>query len=458
MRKNLVKGMAALCMCAAFVSCSHDTDFEASNQEFTVENLKNEYKAAFEQKYGEVAPNQSWDFTTKIGGSKVRTRGGQIVNDEMEFLGNNFFDYCQKDLKVIQKLFETREDISFTNQKFKYSGKNYYASGSATMKTWNDYFSVKLYPSFACAKASIKDDYWHLGFSYNNSDAQDMIANIEVKGLGPYSKADHWYDALSGTLEHATGRVIDTRPALGAQNVYWCAYTILDGTDEATVAANNATMANLQAKRITDYREIEVTRDGKTRTYWGFDCDQDGSYSDIICLVEDYIPPTPIVKRYLIEDLGSIGDFDFNDIVVDVKQEVNGTQTATIRAMGGTLDFTLTIGNTSWTKRTDGALLDPKVEITDMVNTKFGEVDYSKSIATFTVTGWRPDDNNITVVVRDLQLKEKTNIGTLEITFPKEGDVPMIVACEESVDWMYEQESVPEWWYNPNAPRPTIEQ
>ena len=200
-----------------------------------------------------------------------------------------------------------------------------------------------------------------------------------------------------------------------------------------------------------------MTREGKTRTYWGFDCDQDGSYSDIICLVEEYIPPVATVKRYLIEDLGSIGDFDFNDIVVDVKQEVDGTQTATIRAMGGTLDFTLTIGNTSWTKRTDGALLNPKVEITDMVNTTFGDVNFSKSIATFTVTGWDPDENNISVVVRDLQLKEKTNIGTLKITFPKEGDIPMIVACEESVDWMYEQESVPEWWYNPNAPRPTTE-
>lgn len=63
MKKLMLKGMAALAVCAAFVSCSHDTDFEASNQEFTVENLKNEYKAAFIQKYGEVAPNQSWDFT-----------------------------------------------------------------------------------------------------------------------------------------------------------------------------------------------------------------------------------------------------------------------------------------------------------------------------------------------------------------------------------------------------------
>ena len=44
MRKNLVKGMAALCMFAAFASCSHDTDFETSNR-VRVDNLKNEYSA-----------------------------------------------------------------------------------------------------------------------------------------------------------------------------------------------------------------------------------------------------------------------------------------------------------------------------------------------------------------------------------------------------------------------------
>ena len=79
MAKNLLKGMAALAICAAFASCSHDTDFEAANQEFTVENLKNEYKAAFVQKYGEVAPNQSWDFT---GHSFKATRGENDQNEQ----------------------------------------------------------------------------------------------------------------------------------------------------------------------------------------------------------------------------------------------------------------------------------------------------------------------------------------------------------------------------------------
>ena len=39
MKTFMWKGMAALAVCAAFVSCSHDTDFEASNQEFTVKGL-----------------------------------------------------------------------------------------------------------------------------------------------------------------------------------------------------------------------------------------------------------------------------------------------------------------------------------------------------------------------------------------------------------------------------------
>ena len=87
MRKNLVKGMAALAICAAFASCSHDTDFEASNQEFTVENLKNEYKVAFEQKYGKVDPNQSWDFTGFTASARTR---GTLSNIGMDWILNGY--------------------------------------------------------------------------------------------------------------------------------------------------------------------------------------------------------------------------------------------------------------------------------------------------------------------------------------------------------------------------------
>ena len=77
MRKNLVKGMAALAICAAFASCSHDTDFESAHQSAVFDNLKNQYSANFIKMYGEINPNQSWDFTSNVNASQARTRANE---------------------------------------------------------------------------------------------------------------------------------------------------------------------------------------------------------------------------------------------------------------------------------------------------------------------------------------------------------------------------------------------
>ena len=48
---------------------------------------------------------------------------------------------------------------------------------------------------------------------------------------------------------------------------------------------------------------------------------------------------------------------------------------ATVRAMGGTLNFTLTIGNTTWTKKSDK--FNPK----EMYNTR--NIDWNKKLDEF---------------------------------------------------------------------------
>ena len=187
---------------------------------------------------------------------------------------------------------------------------------------------------------------------------------------------------------------------------------------------------------------------------------------------EEYTVPCNVSKRYLIEDLGGSDDFDFNDIVVDVYQNITqkwkrklagdieisneyvsteyGPQEAVIRAMGGTLDFTVTIGSTSWTKST-GVPFDTNLtsfNIGTMYNTQSG-FDYDKVLAKFTVTGWNPDDNNISVeVVKNVDTSVDNDHIIYEIPFPKKGDIPMIVAVDatESWSWMNERQSVPDWW------------
>ena len=166
----------------------------------------------------------------------------------------------------------------------------------------------------------------------------------------------------------------------------------------------------------------------------------------------------------MMEDLGATGDFDFNDIVVDVVQEykvqnyyyiypnsqkkfdhqeiVEGSlkQVAVIRAMGGTRDFTLTIGNTSWTKSENG--FDKK----EMLNTGLdGEIKENAVLAKFDVTGWVPDDNNISLSVE----RQGTSKGFYTIAFPKKGKAPMIIATDITpiLPWMFEKESVPTDWF-----------
>ena len=161
-------------------------------------------------------------------------------------------------------------------------------------------------------------------------------------------------------------------------------------------------------------------------------------------------------KRYMIEDLGATDDFDFNDVVVDVESYITETHKVTrengviktdeiistesapskaiIRAMGGTIDFELTIGNTKWVKSENG------FDVKTMYNTQ-GKVDYDKELAVFEVEGWDYNTNNIGIKVmgKDGQL--------FNIKFPKTGEIPMIIAVDPTQEWMGERVSVPSSWF-----------
>jgi len=66
----------------AFVACSHD-DF--IDQDAPVKNLKAEYAANFEKKYGKIDPQQTWDFCStettyslpSTSTNAARTRAGE---------------------------------------------------------------------------------------------------------------------------------------------------------------------------------------------------------------------------------------------------------------------------------------------------------------------------------------------------------------------------------------------
>ena len=172
--------------------------------------------------------------------------------------------------------------------------------------------------------------------------------------------------------------------------------------------------------------------------------------------VDEVIVGTP--KRFMMEDLGEEKpDFDFNDVVVDVisgrakwKREyeilenggwnlINETKIedlpdiAVVRAAGGILDFTLKIGNTTWTK----SVKFPNYQ--QMLNTgRDGEINYDKELDSFEVVGWNPTKNNISVTVEG---------NPNDITFPKTSEAPMIIAVDPTTNWMFERTPAPEDWF-----------
>ena len=62
------------------------------------------------------------------------------------------------------------------------------------------------------------------------------------------------------------------------------------------------------------------------------------------------------------------------------------------------------------------------------------------------ITGWNFNSNNISVKVKTLVSDDVI----IEIPFPKEGEIPMIIAFRTFCDWQTERESLPEdWWVIP---------
>lgn len=178
--------------------------------------------------------------------------------------------------------------------------------------------------------------------------------------------------------------------------------------------------------------------------------------------------PTTIMKRYMIEDMGSITDWDFNDIVIDATKTTNtelvsynnnykikkteGTQNAVIQYLGGMLPIQVTIGNTTLPLIEDP--LKPrdtyeklKGSANDQVPASVKQPGWEVKVM-FEISGWNPNENNISVHVD----KKGTTEGIWRANFPKNGDTPYIIATDTKVKWIEEGiKNVPDTWWDPNA-------
>ena len=463
LRNLLVIGGLAV-LGAAFTSCSKEENL--FDNEAAVEKQKSEYEANFVKKYGAIDPNQTWDFatmttsTSMVSTTRALTRGDDSYNaDATEgeiFIKKATIDWMTTNMKPgdnnVKKgkpFFLQVPQNSFTIVPIFQGTASYF---------WQLWMHVD----------GITEDklIWSKGekITYKSSETS---TNWTSPGTGNAGMKNA-FEVKAPTYEFANLPV--------NANMYFYLKVWNNYDDFKNNSKNPRVLTSLEQMMLALIdcpRPINVP-EGNTVSIIGCEDNKAGDfdYEDLVFMM--YGNPAPPIqhvdevitgttKRYMMEDLGATDDFDFNDIVVDVTTDrvkkkifydidANGgwtfnheeiiehlPQQAVVRAAGGTLDFTLTIGTTTWTK----SAKFPNYE--EMLNTGWqgSSISYGAELDVFEVSGYNPSSNNISATVQG-----RGNSGeVMTITFPKKGEAPMIIALDATNNWMNERSSVPSGWF-----------
>ncbi len=496
--KTNAKQLMMVVAAAALTACSSNTDLYDTNviNEGKQVSVKESYVENFAKKYPNVDLNQSWDFSTKQSdyrmgsNNKVRTRAndGGITAGNWYEVDNNTLTWMH------EQLVEGEDNRSL--------GNPFYMTVPG-----NDFTIIPIYQGQAGAMWNLHVvvdgvDYlvWEkinktsLGGSDENVQDETKTGTIQIKDLDNdewHNLHGQWYDWGYGhwnslyntdgtdrwtpdwseknqvTAVRSTPYTFHDFP-VGAEMYFYLDVTVSGSGDWDgkyheinNVGAHESSLKGQMLALQNVPRPANIAEDNEVMIIGCEDADlkdSDWDCNDVVFLVYGKTVPKPIkieegeeieeVKtvRYMIEDLGSTDDFDFNDIVVDVAEirtisptytngvvtawnEKGKRQEAVIRHLGGTLPFVLKIGNKEYAAGgQDTFQTSPDLKLDD-------------------VTGWTGLNGAHNV---SIEAEQKNSEGVFKVQFPKAGEAPMIIAVDPSQGWMTERQSVPADWFYTN--------
>lgn len=447
--KSVVASLAVMSLAACSNNDLYDEGVVAANK--TAEQQKT-YENNFVKTYGAIAPNQSWDFSTNQ--QRLGTRAGEteIVTKTVE--GLNFdvkykvkFDMFTWRNYLDERSINNNQDlIKNVSNKLKDGDKHTDVQKAVLVAPSN---SFTIYP-ISVQGMWTHDLYVKVGenapvkvYSKTWTDFSHPYVNGDPL---TYSNAN--YDKQTYKVETSVSMPgLYVEAPIGTPIEIYLANVKEGRTSQPTVGTSTGHAIYVDGNGAVP-TGIEV-RDDAVIKYVGIEDNTTGSsdldYNDVVLAIvgnpdvpkeiiienKTYDVPTSLTKRYMIEDLGTTDDFDFNDVVVDVTRNtvahhtveiVDGVKTsdvvtstdvtekAVIKHLGGILPFVLKIGD----------------KILPQLG---GEDTFEKDVnLEYDITGWEPANNNISITVNNTTL-----------SFPKAGAVPMIIACDDSEAWSAER-------------------
>ena len=469
--KTNVKTMLIALVATSMVACSNNQDvFDGGAIEKTA---KQSYAENFAKKYPNVDMNQNWDFSSKTPYFSFSNNNGNHAGTRAA-VSYDFTEGAKQEVDL--STVEWMKDNLKEGKPNRSLGKAFYMTVPGTEFT--------IQPIFQGEAGAV----WDLHVVVNGVDillwtkSQDIELQTEVKSewhsVVDEQAAEGGWEAQRNTLKATAVRSVPytfKNLPVGADMYFYLDITTSgsggwDWWDEVKQEYHPWKMyyMNNVGDHMTSVDQMMLALQGFEKPsnvpagyeYMLIGCedanlaDSDWDMNDVVFLVYGQKIPKPIeitegttvydsrTVRYMVEDLGSTDDFDFNDIVIDVTENkaktpvyTNGvltswnegetTQKAVIRHLGGTLPFLLTIGNKQLPE------LGGQSTFQTSPNTEYD------------VTGWNINSHNISV-----QVQQKDNQGVYNnVVFPKAGEAPMIIAVDLSQNWMPERQSVPESWF-----------
>ena len=399
----------ALTGAVVLTSCSHDdaTFSEENAQQAKHAQALAQYQKSFIGIFGQPESDQCWDFT--LADSKITRASSSDSKSLADWPQEsyNVYGYTWK-----YEVGNTDFNESIINSIYHNGWKDLVAEiKAATPKTWAPSGTYKFRLAGADVKKNPGGKYYTIGADFGSKNNY-ILRQIKTNGNTSGVTGDQHTSAINFDI------VQQSTPT-------W--FTVATDKKQSSVKSTE--------KAFTQFVEIQKTYNNKTYTFWCFKVEN--SYADIVLIVDKINAATNYyAKRYFVEDLGGVGssDIDFNDMVFDVIQETDGTQKCIVRALGGTINVKITVCGKSWTQ---------PATIENMNNTGAdgNAIDLGMVIDEFTVTNWDPTSNDqISVEVQDKE-------GFKFITeFPKNGEVPLIVAFSIAKPWKAERKPITKAW------------
>lgn len=381
-------GMAALAISAAFTSCSKDTDVYNSDQ--PKQDIQATYEQNFIKVFGQPAANQDWGFGSGAGTRTWNVNGNQwhdgvhynyeydakVTTDEM----NKVFNYVNDKNNV-----ETVDQISFTeywvtqiwNGEDDANATGAKAPASISYPNQNG-ATTTIIGGAQMDKLEIKEtqsaDSWIHCNNFNGADNNDWKEGGEggrtlMTSSGTYSfrytnsqssylsekyiivPGEKIHSSLAGFYYVCFDFEKGYTDAEKAQETTYFTYVGVDnnGAEQAVqtfsipgyyTSTNMPTDQQIKdAVNNPNYKEIKNVS-VKGYLYGDKHCDGDDNYTDWIVRISPAKVKSNYDIRIIGEDLsaGEDGnDFDFNDVVFDVKFTGDDAATICIVACGGTL-------------------------------------------------------------------------------------------------------------------------